>query len=104
MTELFNIIDLKLAVIIIISSYWVKKNFSDIFKRIPLAVKVFIWSTLMSLLYYYLGQITGLFETGHLIDLLITYFFATSFYELFLKPIENYVGNWIDSKFGIKKD
>lgn len=88
MAELFNVVDFKLALLIIISSFWVKKNFKYILKRIPMSLKVLVWSTLMAVLYYYIGYITDLFKVGNVINLLITYLFATSFYELLIKPFE----------------
>lgn len=91
MQNLIELVDFKLGILIIISSYWVKSNFKHCFKKIPLSLKIFIWSTIMSFAYYFIGKYTGLFDAGNLIDLLITYFAATSFYELFFKPLENFI-------------
>jgi hypothetical protein len=89
--ELIALIDVKLAILIIISSYWVKANFSHIKPGIPIALKIFIWSTVLSLAYYFIGKKVGYITNESLIDLLITYFAATSFYEVFFKTLEKAV-------------
>lgn len=96
--ELFTLIDIKLAVLIIISSYWVKANFSHIAPKIPIALKIFGWSTVLSVAYYFIGKQAGFITKESLIDLLITYFAATSFYEIFFRPLENWIKNFAEGQ------
>ena len=63
-TELLNLLDFKLAALIFLSSYWVKSNFKDIAPKINLSIKIFIWSTLISIVYYTISKTSGLYQTG----------------------------------------
>lgn len=98
LSELLLLIDLKLALLIIISSYWVKANFSHVWPQLSLALKIFIWSTLLSFVYYFIGKEVGFVTKESYIDLIITYFAATSFYEVAFKPLEKIVKNLLGGK------
>lgn len=80
-------IDWTLVLIIVLSSFWVKKNFTEILPKTSIAFKIFIWSTVITILYYYFNYLTGVFELKNASCYLVTYFFATSFYELIAKPL-----------------
>lgn len=80
-------IDWTLVLIIVLSSFWVKKNFNEILPQMSVAFKIFIWSSIISVIYYYVNFLTGIFALKDVGCYMITYFFATSFYELIAKPI-----------------
>lgn len=87
-------IDWVLFVIILISSFWVKKNFEDIFPKVSIAHKILIWCTLLTIAYVAFLHITNALVVKSLPSYCITYFFATSFYELLWK----YVVDWVTKK------
>ena len=89
-------IDLTLAVLIVISAYWGRKYICNIFPKISMAHKVLIWSTIITVLYYFIAQKTGIKSTDGIVKYLITYFFATSFYELVFSPLEKWVTAGLD--------
>lgn len=91
MEQLFNLIDLKLMILIIVSSYWAKKHLLFVLPKISIAIKIFFWSTLISAAYFHLGKILGFIDKENFVDLIITYFVATSFYELFFQPLEKWI-------------
>lgn len=91
MEQLINLIDIKLLILIVVSSYWAKKHLKFIFPMLSLALKIFIWSTILSIIYFYVGKMLGVVSVENAIDLIITYFVATSFYELFFKPLKNWI-------------
>jgi hypothetical protein len=94
-------IDWTLVLIIVLSSFWVKKNFSEILPAISTPIKILLWSTLVSTLYYYVNFLTGIFQLKDVACYMVTYFFATSFYEIIAKPIlsmiQKYIGNGSDT-------
>lgn len=98
--SLFNqYVDFKLVLLIIISSYWIKKNFSDVLTRITIAHKVFIWSTLVTVFYYWVMHLSGSFTKAGMVNYFLSYTVATSIYEIAMNPIENFLKN----RFGGKK-
>lgn len=80
-------IDWTLVLLIVLSSFWVKKNFTEILPKLSVAVKIFFWSTILTVLYYYINFLTGMFELKDASSYIITYLFATSFYEIIAKPV-----------------
>lgn len=86
-----NCIDWKLVVLIVLTSIWVKKNFAEILPKITIAQKIFIWSTIITVLYYGINYLTGMFEIKAITCYLVTYLFSTSFYELFAKHIFDFI-------------
>ncbi len=80
-------IDWTLVLIIVLSSFWVKKNLNEILPKMSVAFKIFIWSTLVTIIYYYVNYLTGIFVLKNAGCYMITYFFVTSFYELIAKPL-----------------
>lgn len=103
MQTLINIIDIKLMVLIIISSYWGNRYFKKIIPKMGLTFKIFIWSTILSFVYFHIGKELGIVDNNSVIDLLITYFTATSFYELAFKPLENLIKYYIN-KIKVKEN
>lgn len=92
-------IDFRLVILIIISSYWVKKNFNEWLPKLSVVHKVFIWSTILTVAYYYVLKITGVFQVENFYNYLFSYFFATSFYELLCAPFEGFIKKWADKFF-----
>jgi len=90
-----TLLDYKLIALIIISSYWVKANFQHLFKNISIAHKIFIWSTIVSIGYYFLLSSFGAMDNGNYFQLIISYFAATSFYEIAFEPLEKLVNKLI---------
>jgi len=97
-TELSSLIDFKFAALIIISSYWVKANFSHVFPKISIALKIFIWSTMMSIVYSLVLYFLGDLPKENFVGLLVTYFAATSFYEVFFSPLEKWLKKLVSAK------
>lgn len=89
-TQLADWLDFKLIMLLVVSSYWVKKNLEGVFLKVKVAHKILIWSTVISAIYYWLLKSTGLDESIDFVKLLLSYFAATSFYELAFEPLENF--------------
>ena len=53
--------------------------------------KVLLWATLVSIVYYFSLQKTGVVDQRPAVIYIITYFFATSFYELVFQPLERWI-------------
>lgn len=92
-TQLADWLDFKLIALLIISSYWVKKNLEGVFLKISVAHKILIWSTVVSALYWLLIKTTGIDENIDFVKLLLSYFAATSFYEVAFEPLERFAKN-----------
>lgn len=88
MESILNLIDFKLLALIVISARWGKRYLLKCCPKVLMSYKVLVLSTLVSLVYYYIGNDAGFLTKDSFIDLLITYFTATSFYELIFNPIE----------------
>lgn len=85
-------VDVPLAVMIVISAYFFRKFLcNNIFPKIRMEHKVLLWATLVSIIYYFTLQKTGIFEKRPAVIYFITYFFATSFYELLFAPLVKWV-------------
>lgn len=95
-------IDWTLVLIIVLSSFWVKKNLNEILPAMATPIKILLWSTLVTIVYYYVNYLTGIFQLKDVACYMVTYFFATSFYEIIAKPvlsiIQKYIGNGTDSE------
>lgn len=87
---LTELIDYKLVVLIILGGYWSKKYFGNLLPSLPTAHKVLIISVFLSSVYYFIAK-------GSIITYIITYMFATSFYELAVKPLENWATKLFNS-------
>lgn len=102
LVNLFNQIeqylDLKLVLIIIISSYWVKTNLKDVLPNITDAHKILIWCLILTLFYILILKVTGIFKVEDTFNYVITYTFATSIYEIALKPFEDWINNKLNNK------
>lgn len=90
MEKLLEFIDFKLVVLIVFSAYWLKNFFENLLPQLNLKYKVLIWTTLLSALYYFV-IVKVLKQEIEVYNLVITYFAATSFYELGFKPLEKFV-------------
>lgn len=88
-------IDWTLVLIIVLSSFWVKKNFNEILPTMATPIKILIWSTLVTVVYYYVNYLTGIFQLKDVACYMVTYFFATSFYEIIAKPILSTIQKYI---------
>lgn len=86
-----QIVDYKLALLLLLSSFWVKKNCSDFLPQLKLVHKVFIWSILVTLVYWIVLVKTGLSKERSVYNYVLTYFFVTSFYELLWEPVERWI-------------
>jgi hypothetical protein len=85
-------VDIQLALLIVISAYFFKKFLCNyVLPRVRMEHKVLLWATLISVLYYFAFQQTGVVERRPAVIYFITYFFATSFYELIFQPLERWV-------------
>jgi len=73
-------------VAIILFSSQLMKNLSKNWK-IDTAIAVFVFSTLVAMIYSWIQHLIGNLPKEAYSDYLISYFFATSFYELLLKHI-----------------
>lgn len=93
-------VDFKFALLIVVSSYWAKKFLLKVLPKIDMAHKVLIFSTILGVMYYMLLQRTGVVDENSLPAYLISYFIATSFYELAFAPMERAIKKF----FGIKGD
>lgn len=91
-----NQIDWILVLLILISSFWVKKNFDDVLPKISTAHKILIWCTLLTIIYVGFLDVTKVKDAKPWTVYLISYFFATSFYELLWK----YLIDWVTKKIG----
>lgn len=89
--ELINLIDFKLLFLIVAMSRWSKRYLKNIFSKILLSHKILFLSTLISVVYFFVGRHMGFITNESFFILLITYFTATSFYELIFYPIENMI-------------
>lgn len=88
-------VDFKLIVLIVLGSYWARKFLKKIFPKFDMAHKVLIFSTGLTIAYYYLLQRSGMFQENNLPSYFISYFMATSFYELAFKPMEKAVRKFL---------
>lgn len=84
-------IDFKLVILIIVASYWAKKFLTANAPFVSMAWRVLIFSTVITILYYLLLRKTGVFEVEDIPVYFISYFTATSFYELGFVPLERFV-------------
>lgn len=85
-------VDTSLAVLIVVSAYFFRKYLCDYFlPKVNMAHKVLLWATLVSIIYYFTLQKTGVVEQRPAVIYFITYFFATSFYELLFEPLAKWV-------------
>lgn len=92
-------IDVKLAVLIVTGAYFFRKFLCELFlPKVMMRYKVLIWTTIISVVYYFTLQKTGVVDKTPPVVYIITYFFATSFYELIFQPLEE----WIKNKTGGK--
>lgn len=94
--DVIKLIDFKLLILIVVMARWSKRYLKDIFPKISFSHKVLFLSTLVSVLYFFIGRHLGYYTNESFYMLLITYFTATSFYEIIYNPIET----MIKSKFG----
>lgn len=95
-------VDVTLALLIVVSSFWVKKWISPVapqlpvFKKLSMSHIIFLWSLLLMALYFLILKHTGQVKEAWS-KYAITYFFSTSFYELTFAPLqtlaEKYFGN-----------
>lgn len=90
MDKLLEFIDFKLVALIVLSAYWMKNFFYNLFPQVDLKYKVLLWTSLLSILYYYV-MVNLLEQDLEFYNLAITYFAATSFYELAFKPLEDWI-------------
>lgn len=90
MEKLLEFIDFKLVALIVISAYWLKNFFENLFPQMNLKYKVLIWTTILSAMYYYAVS-KLMHQEIEVYNLVISYFAATSFYELGFKPLEKFV-------------
>jgi len=110
MEQITALIDVKLLIFIVMSSLWYKKVLSvDItnliakvkwLKWLSLTHQIFLWSTIICGLYAFISYKTGLMEIKEWANYAVTYFAATSFYDLLWRPIEDF----FVKKFGKKQD
>src|SRR4051812_3327461 len=85
-------IDTPLAVLIVLSAYFFRKYLCDYFlPKWRMVHKVLLWATLVSIAYYFIVEKPGLTDQNEPVIYLITYFFATSFYEIIFSPMESWV-------------
>lgn len=85
-------VDVPLALLIVVSAYFFRKFLcNNILPEIRMEHKVLLWATLVSVIYYFTLQQTGVIEKKPPVIYFITYFFATSFYELIFQPLERWV-------------
>lgn len=104
--QLGKFIDIRLLILIVIGSYWYKKNLSDLkisfLSKISLSHQILIWSTILSGAYFFILKHLEPQHKENYVELIvtfvITYFAATSFYELLWRPIQDF----IERKFGNK--
>lgn len=87
-------IDIKLSLLIIVSSLWAKKYIAPvatqlpILKRLSIAHIIFVWSLLLMVAYYIVLKNVGQFVKEDWSKYAVTYFFTTSFYELAFAPLQ----------------
>jgi hypothetical protein len=85
-TTLFSHIQWTFVLVIVISSVLIKKLVANTTK-IGTTHAVFFWSTAVALIYMGLQFLSGEFKRELLTDYFFSYLFASSFYDLLLKPI-----------------
>lgn len=90
MENITQYLDFGLVGLIVLSAYWLRANFSEIFVKVPMKFKVLILSTIISCIYAFIMS-ELLHEKVYLFKLVVSYFTATSFYELGFKPIEDLI-------------
>ena len=95
--DVFGLIDWKLLILIVVLARWSRRYVKNILVRIDFTYKVLFLSTLISFVYYYLGKEAGFTTKDSVVELLVTYFTATSFYELIFNPIEKMLKNKFNS-------
>ena len=104
-TELFSkYIDVTLAILIIVTAFWFKKYMLNILPKVPMAHKVLLWSTAISIGYYFLLKFTGSLKKDDIVVYVITYCFTTSFYELVFSPLQTMVQNLIQKVLPAQPD
>lgn len=94
--DVLNLIDFRLLFLIVAMSRWSKRYLKNLFPKILLSHKILFLSTVISVVYFFVGRKMGFVSNESFFVLLITYFTATSFYEIIYSPIEN----MIRKKFG----
>lgn len=97
-------VDIPLAVLIVVSAYFFRKFLcNNILPKVRMEHKVLLWATLVSVIYYFTLQKTGVVEQRPAVIYFITYFFATSFYELLFQPLERWIRKTTGSNEEVKQ-
>lgn len=91
LAQLDKYIDITLLVIIILAAYWAKTYLCNLLPNWRMSWKVLIFSTIVTIAYYMVLVKTGVFKSENVPVYIITYFAATSFYELFFSPLEGWI-------------
>lgn len=93
-------IDWTLVILIITSSYFAQKFFGlcDILPKLKMAIKVLIWSTIITVLYWLLLVNTGVFKKEEVPVYFISYTVATSFWECLIQPVKEWIKKVSGSK------
>lgn len=86
-----SLINWELLTLIVVLARWSKRYLLQCYPKVMFQHKVLVLSTIISFVYYYVGFIAGTLDNKSIIDLMITYFTATSFYELIFSPIERFL-------------
>lgn len=86
MMDLFSHIQWVFVLVIIVSSVLIKKLAGKT-DKINTTYAVFFWSTGIALIYMALQYVSGTFQKELATDYFFSYLFASSFYDLLLKPI-----------------
>lgn len=85
-TALFAHIQWAFVLVIVISSVLIKKLVAKT-DKVSTTHAVFFWSTGIALIYMALQYVGGTFQRELATDYFFSYLFASSFYDLLLKPI-----------------